>query len=169
MSTNLVETITLRPASLKDAATIVAHRRAMFRDQGYRDQSYRDQGFCDDSVLDAMAAKFHPWVQAKMNADEYLAWFAVTAKGSVVAGVGLWLMEWPPHVIGSSPRRGYILNVFTEPEFRRQGLARKLTETALAWCRTNGIDVAVLHASIDGRPLYQSLGFQNSNEMRIKV
>jgi|SRR5450432_1213391 len=169
MSEKLVEDITLRPASLQDAATIVAHRRAMFRDQGHRDQSYRDQGFCDDAVLDAMAAKFLPWVRSKMNGHEYHAWLAVTARDSVVAGVGLWLMEWPPHVLGSGPRRGYILNVYTEPNFRRRGLGRRLTETALTWCKENGIDLAVLHASTDGRPLYQSMGFQNSNEMRIKL
>lgn len=169
MSTGGAGEITLRTATLLDAATIVAHRRAMFCDQGHCDPSYREQGFCDDAVLDAMAVKFLPWVQAKMAAGEYLAWLAVTGTDSVVAGAGLWLMEWPPHVLGSGPRRGYILNVYTEPQFRRQGLARKLTETALDWCRANGIDLAVLHASTDGRPLYQSMGFQNSNEMRMKL
>jgi len=72
-----------------------------------------------------MATKFLPWVRDKMMAGEYLAWFAVTANDAVVAGAGLWLMDWPSHLIGSSPRRGNILNVFTEPEFRRQGMARR--------------------------------------------
>jgi ribosomal protein S18 acetylase RimI-like enzyme len=164
----MTEGITVRAGSLMDAATIVAHRRAMFLDQGHRDPGYRAQGFCDDAVLDAMAARFLPWVRAKMAAGEYLAWLAVSGD-AVVAGVGLWLMEWPPHMLGSGPRRGYILNVYTEPEFRRRGLGRRLTETALEWCRANGIDLAVLHASKDGRPLYEGMGFQSGNEMRRKV
>jgi GNAT superfamily N-acetyltransferase len=159
MSTHITEGIALRRATVEDAPAIVEHRRAMFRDQGHR----------DDDLLDGMAAKFLPWVRAKMMEGEYLAWFAVTANNAVLAGAGLWLMDWPSHVIGASSRRGNILNVFTEPEFRRQGLARQLMEAALTWCKENGIDLVILHASTDGRPLYESLGFQASNEMRIKL
>jgi GNAT superfamily N-acetyltransferase len=156
---DLTRGITLRRASIEDATTIVAHRRAMFRDQGHR----------DTAALDSMAEKFQPSLQSKMNSGEYLAWLATTADQRVVAGAGLWLMDWPAHMVGFSPRRGNILNIFTEPEFRRRGLARRLMETVLAWCRANRIDHVVLHASNDGRPLYESMGFQPSNEMRIKL
>src|SRR5262249_19148662 len=108
-----------------------------------------------------------PWVQEKMLAGEYLTWLAVTHDGAVAGGAGLWLMDWPPHMVGTGPRRGNILNVYTEPEFRRRGLARQLTLAAMHWCRTNGIDCVILHASDEGRPLYESLGFQRTNEMRI--
>ena len=36
----------------------------------------------------------------------------------------------------------------------------------LRWCRGNGIESVVLHASGDGRPLYRKLGFMPTNEMR---
>ena len=156
---DLTAGITLRRASIEDATTIVAHRRAMFRDQGHR----------DEGALDSMAEKFQPWLRSKMSSGEYLAWLASTTDNGVVAGAGLWLMDWPAHMVGFSPRRGNILNVFTEPEFRHRGLARRLMETALAWCRSNRIDLVVLHASNDGRPLYESMGFRASNEMRIKL
>ena len=129
---------------------------------------FRDMGYRDDAALDAMAAKFLPWLEAKMKAGEYRAWFA-DADGRTVAGAGLWLMDWPPHMVGSSPRRGNILNVFTEPEFRRRGLARRLMEEAISWCQANKTDFVILHASPDGRPLYEAMGFQAGNEMRIKL
>ena len=88
---------------------------------------------------------------------------------SIAAGVGLWLMDWPPHMIDSGPRRGNILNVYTRPQSRRLGLARRLMETALAWCRHNGVRAVILHASADGRPLYESLGFKSTNEMRLEI
>ncbi len=154
-----MEGITLRPATIEDSGTIASHRRSMFRDMGYG----------DDAALDAMAAKFLPWLEAKMTSGEYLAWLAVADDDKIVAGAGLWLMDWPAHMVGSSSRRGNILNVFTRPEFRRRGLARRLMEAALAWCRSNQIDLVVLHASPDGRVLYESMGFQPSNEMRIKL
>jgi hypothetical protein len=45
-----------------------------------------------------MSEKFRPWVKRKMEAGEYLAWFANAPDESVAAGAGLWLMDWPPHI-----------------------------------------------------------------------
>jgi GNAT superfamily N-acetyltransferase len=144
-------------ATIRDAESIVHHRRAMFSDMGYR----------DTVALDTMCAAFRPWLEARMAAGDYLAWMAHTDDGRIVAGLGLWLMDWPPHMIGAGSRRGNILNVYTEPEFRRRGIARALMQTALDWCRVNGVTAVILHASADGRALYESLGFQPTNEMRI--
>jgi len=149
----------IRPATLEDAAIIAGQRRAMFVDMGHR----------DNRVLDSMTDAFLPWVRQKMSTGEYLGWLATAGDGSVTAGSGLWLMDWPPHMVGPESRRGNILNVYTRPDFRRQGLARSLTETAVGWCRANGIGTVILHASEEGRPLYRALGFQASNEMRLLV
>jgi GNAT superfamily N-acetyltransferase len=62
-----------------------------------------------------------------------------------------------------------ILNMFTEPTFRRRGLARMLMQTMIAWCREQGYKTVALHASDEGRPLYESLGFQPTNEMRLHL
>src|SRR5215831_8587335 len=113
--------IALRRATLDDARTIARHRLLMFRDMGYH----------DEAALDAMMEKFLPWIKAKIASADYLAWLAVSTGDMVVAGAGLWLMDWPAHMVGSSARRGNILNVYTEPEFRHRGLARWLVEAAL--------------------------------------
>jgi len=126
-----------------------------------------DMGYRDTGALDRMAAAFRPWLQKKMAAGEYLAWLATGPDSSVVAGLGLWLMDWPPHLIGGAAPRGNILNVYTEPEFRRQGIARRLMEIVLNWCRANGVPTVILHASDDGRALYEKLGFRSTNEMRL--
>lgn len=124
-------------------------------------------GYSDDQALDTMCAAFRPWVAARLKSREYLAWFAVTDTGEIAAGLGLWLMDWPPHMIGAGARRGNIVNVYTIPAARRLGLARRLMATALDWCRANGIRAVILHSSEDGRPLYQELGFRPTNEMRL--
>ena len=144
----------IRPAAIEEAPIVAAQRRAMFSDMGYRDG------------LDGMEEAFSPWVREKMTAGEYLGWFAVAENGAIAAGAGLWLMDWPPHMVGPGTRRGNILNVYTGPEYRRQGLARRLTETAVEWCRVHAIATVILHASDQGRDLYRSLGFQPTNEMR---
>jgi ribosomal protein S18 acetylase RimI-like enzyme len=155
---SLPEGYTVRRASTNDINTLVEHRRAMFFDMGYRDQT----------ALDSMAAKCHTWLLTRMNRGEYLAWLAIAPDQEIVAGTGLWLMDWPPHMVGSGVR-GNILNVYTAVEHRRRGLAGELVRAAMQWCRSNGVDVVVLHASPDGRRLYESMGFVVSNEMRLKL
>jgi GNAT superfamily N-acetyltransferase len=125
-----------------------------------------DMGCRDTAALEAMCAGFRPWLEEKIRTGEYLTWVAV-AEGCIAAGLGLWLMDWPPHLVGPGARRGNILNVYTHPDYRKQGMARALMETALGWCRANRIGCVILHASADGRALYQSLGFQATNEMRL--
>jgi GNAT superfamily N-acetyltransferase len=148
--------ITIRSGTIADAATIAHHRRAMFTDVGHT----------DTDALDAMTAAFLPWLHQKMANAEYLAWLA-EHEGSIVAGLGLWLMDWPPHMIGPGAPRGNILNVYTELAFRRQGIARRIMETALEWCQVNKVRAVILHASDDGRKLYEDLDFKSTNEMRI--
>jgi GNAT superfamily N-acetyltransferase len=63
-------------------------------------------------------------------------------------------------------REALVMNVYVAPEFRRRGLARHLMETILEWARGAGIPRMVLHASGEGRPLYESMGFVPTNEMR---
>ena len=59
--------------------------------------------------------------------------------------------------------------MYTEPEHRRRGLARMIMMALLELCRESGWAVVHLHASSDGRPLYESLGFQAANEMILKL
>ncbi len=147
----------IRLATLGDAGTIAGHRYRMFLDIGNHDRQ----------KLDGMMVEFRPWLESRMASGEYLGWLAMAADGSVVAGLGLWLMDWPPHVLGGGSRRGNIVNVYTEAAHRRRGLARLLMNAALVWCRANRIDVVILHASKEGRHLYESVGFQPTNEMRL--
>jgi ribosomal protein S18 acetylase RimI-like enzyme len=147
---------TIRRASTADLETLVAHRRAMFHDMGY-----------DDEVrLNSMSAKFRVWLMEHMNRGDYYAWLVCAPDGSIAAGAGLWVMDWPPHMMGQGTR-GNILNVYTADNFRRRGLARQLMEAVLLFCGENRIDTIILHASPSGRNLYESMGFTPTNEMRL--
>jgi len=149
----------IQRASTSDLETLVAHRRAMFQEMGYT----------DEAALHSMSAKFRVWVLERMNRGDYHAWLVTSEGGEVAAGAALWLMDWPPHMIGRGARRGNILNVYTAESFRRRGLARRVMEAILLWCRENGIDVIILHASPAGKSLYKSLGFSPTNEMRLQL
>jgi len=155
----LPQGFTIRRASTADLGTLVAHRQAMFEDMGYN----------DGAALTSMSAKFRVWLLQHMNSGDYHAWLASAPDGSIAAGAGLWLMDWPPHMIGRSGQRGNILNVYTQQNFRRRGLARELMEAVLQWCGESHIDTIILHASPAGRTLYESMGFAPTNEMRLRL
>jgi GNAT superfamily N-acetyltransferase len=149
---------TIRQARPEEAHIIVEQRKGMFL----------GMGFPDDDQMTKMARDFRPWLEAKMARNEYLGWFAETEDGAIVAGSGLWLIEWPPHLIGLATHRGYILNVYTEAGHQRRGLAGKLTQAAVDWCREHGIDFVFLNSSKQGRAVYERLGFVQGSEMRIR-
>jgi len=64
---------------------------------------------------------------------------------------------------------GYIWGVYVEPDYRRQGLARRLTSACMDHLQDVGCTRVVLHASPTGRPVYEGLGFIKTNEMRWEV
>src|SRR6185312_730070 len=98
----MTEGYSMREATMADAGTILRHRREMFFDMGHQ----------DPAALDEMVRPFHPWLVEKMAKAEYRGWFAISENGFVAAGVGLWLMNWPPGLYSLEPWRGNILNVY---------------------------------------------------------
>jgi GNAT superfamily N-acetyltransferase len=152
------ELITIRLATLSDLPVLIHHRRAMFKD-------IREY---DPAELDAHDAAFKLWVQEQMERGDYFTWLMANQDNRVVAGAAVWMKTMPPLPGETANRRAYILNVYTEPPYRRRGLATRLMRKILHWCEEQGIDGALLHASDAGRPLYESLGFVQTNEMRIR-
>jgi GNAT superfamily N-acetyltransferase len=59
------------------------------------------------------------------------------------------------------------VNVFTEPQWRRHGIAGLLAEEIVTWSKDQRLDRLILHASDEGRSLYEKFGFVASNEMRL--
>jgi len=153
------EFFSIRQATPADIDTIVTHRHQMFEEMGHTDPVKHV----------TFEAAFIPWLQERMANGRYLGWFAETGNREVVAGAGLWLQDWPPGYFDWSPYRGYILNVYTRPDYRRKGLARRLVQCSLDWCAVNNIRFVSLHYSDEGRSLYEAMGFQHGNEMRITV
>ena len=66
-------------------------------------------------------------------------------------------------------KRAMIFNMYAAPGSRRRGIARQIAEALLRIAAQRGIPVVTLHASDEGRPLYERLGFQRTNEMRLTI
>ena len=151
----------VRRATVADVAVIAGHRAGMFGDMGQLPQP----------LYQPLVAATTRYLEAAIPREEYVAWLAAPQDdpGRVVAGAGVQVRSVLPHPIGpklAKGRQGIVLNVFTERAWRRRGLARLLMDHVLRWARTSGLDTLVLHASDDGRPLSEELGFVPTNEMR---
>jgi GNAT superfamily N-acetyltransferase len=146
----------IRRGTVEDAPVIARQRAAMFRDMG---------DLSGDAAAQIESASF-VYIRQMMAEQRYLGWLA-ERQGEVVAGCGLiisQLLPRPGAIDGGA--QALIVNVYCEPEHRRRGLARALMAAMLDWCKSERIAKVVLHASPDGRPLYESLGFVQTNEMR---
>ena len=153
----------IRRATAADAGVLARHRAEMFRDMGQLPAGL------SDTLIDAARAYF---TQAIADG-RYVGWVAELddRSGEIVAGTGLQLRELLPRPDVARERLGrgpqaLVLNVYTERAWRRRGVADALMRELLRWCRGNGIESVVLHASGEGRPLYEKLGFTPTNEMR---
>ena len=144
-----------RTASQADAPLIASHRRAMFAAMGQT----------QDSILDAMERNCVPWLTRMIVEGKYIGWITEEDK-KPIASAGLLVLDWPPHPLDhAGDHRGYLLNVFVEPDYRRRGLAHALVDLCLAEAHRRRIRVVALHSSDAGRPLYETVGFRATSEM----
>jgi GNAT superfamily N-acetyltransferase len=130
---------------------------------------FEDMGFTDPQALDAMLAISTPLIERGLLDGTYRGWLAETPGEGVVAGGGVIVLQFQPHPIDPRSHRAWVVNMFTEPKHRRRGLARRLMRTIVVWCRAEGMRFLYLHASDDGRPLYESMGFKSTNEMSLAL
>lgn len=151
----------VRQARAEDIQRLAHHRAAMFRDMGKLAPG-------EEAPLERATSDY---LSAAMPRGEYLAWVA-EVKGDVVGGAGAQLRPILPRpregVPGIEPGpEAIVLNVYVEPEWRRRGVANALMRVVLDGLANRGIRRVVLHASQDGRHLYERLGFEQTNEMRL--
>jgi GNAT superfamily N-acetyltransferase len=153
----------VRQATVNDARLIARHRAAMFLDMGELAEALVEP------LVDASAK----YLARALPSGEYVAWLAAPPghPDEIVASAGLLLRAQLPRPDATGRRllhgpQGLILNVYTERSWRRRGLAALLMRHVLNWAASQGIEILVLQASTEGRPLYDKLGFAPTTEMQ---
>ena len=160
----MAEKFVVRSATPADAATVAWHRARMFQDMGQ----------LPSPLFEAFRKRSEERIRDLISRSQYLGWLASAenAPDNIIAGAGVQLRHALPHPAEDATkfaegRQAIILNVFTEPEWRRKGLARLLLERIIDWSRQEKLDRLLLHASAEGRSLYERLGFVMTNEMKL--
>ena len=151
--------VAIRAANSSDIPSLIRHRRMMWWDMGRR----------DEAALELMEQAAVEYFSNAVPDGSYRGFVAITPAGEIIGGAGIVISPWPGNLGQRQPRRAMILNMYVEREHRRKGIARELMKTMIEWCRENEFSSVGLHASDDGRALYEQLGFQPTNEMRLNL
>lgn len=107
-----------------------------------------------------VAEKSREYRQKRLKEDDYTS-FVAEVDGEKAGFVTVHDREHAP--VFAKGVSGEISELFVKEEFRRQGVARKLIETAEEWCRGRGLDAVEL--SVDrgnrkARELYRDEGYE---------
>jgi len=162
---------TIRRAQVEEIEQLIALRREMFESMGFDDAAALDR------TCDAARAYF----AENMPTDAFRVWVAVASgastkdvagsgqtgicEGDLIASIGLVIHSVPPSPHNLVGKTGYIMNLVTLPEWRRQGIAHALLIHVLDELRSQGVPAASLHASAEGRGLYENLGFHVRDDL----
>lgn len=90
--------------------------------------------------------------------DSHAAWLVFD--GEEVVGTGaVSFYQVMPTYHNPSGKKAYIMNMYTRPDYRRRGIARRVLELLTAEAEMRQIDAVTLEATAAGRPLYEAFGF----------
>ena len=99
----------------------------------------------------------------------FVSWLAVDsdADGKIIGTSGMSFVEKPPYFSCPSGRIGLLSSMFTDPNYRRLGIARKLLGRVVADAKAYGCGCVQITASDMGVLLYTNFGFvKNGNFMQ---
>jgi GNAT superfamily N-acetyltransferase len=151
--------LSVHKAGLRDLDALVHQRRAMWEALGIRNNDQHEKG---DRV-------YKQWARARLKNHELMAWVVKSSDGRIAGGGCVWLQTVQPRPHRASTVQPYLLSMYTEPDFRRRGVASMVVNEAIKWSRRNKYERLMLHASEMGRKVYSKLGFKRTWEMRLDL
>jgi GNAT superfamily N-acetyltransferase len=115
-----------------------------------------------EALAGDVTARTRRFLEAKQATGELRSW--VAEDGDCCLGiVSLQLIELPPRPDEPRTWEGYVINMYVRPDHRRAGVGRALFDACLNGATALGLRRLFLHATDDGRPLYEAAGFRSSD------
>ena len=99
----------------------------------------------------------------------FVSWLAFD-EGKIVGTSGMSFVEKPPYFSCPSGKIGLLSSMFTDPDYRRKGIAKELLSRVIDDARKYGCGTVQITASDMGVKLYSNFGFvHNDNFMQYKL
>ena len=93
-----------------------------------------------------------------INDGSYIAWLAYDGD-AIAAASGMAIYERPASYNCPTGKVGYILNIYTNEQYRRQGISTRLMAKLYQSAKDLNVSTLSLHASPDGIGVYRRFGF----------
>ena len=116
-----------------------------------------DLGAITEDDLQKLQTALPGYYEKHLNKD--LIVYVAREEDTIVSCVFLLIVEKPMSPSFITGRTGTVLNVYTKPEHRRKGCAKKLMTMMLEDAGAQNMSVIELKATENGYPLYKSIGF----------
>ena len=134
---------------VEEIPILVEYRLAYLAElQGVQDEEYKTQ----------LKKELESYFRKSLEEGRFFALYA-ELEGTILSFGGMVIKEIPGDSNKTSYLEGDILNMYTIPEARRQGISSVILEQLLAEAKAMGISKLALHTSKDGEILYRKFGF----------
>lgn len=147
--------VTYRRLSEKDLDPFIAMRIAQLKEEGAK----------SDTDLSPALKDYY---LRHMAEGTFVSWIAID-EGKIIATSGISFVEKPPYYGCPSGKIGLLSSMYTDPSYRRKGIAKALLAKVIKAAEEYGCSVVQITASDMGVLLYADYGFvKNRNFMEYK-
>lgn len=153
--------ITYRKATINDLDELVRLRIEFLKEvQKIETRQYSEE---------ELSTSLREYLSKSIVNDEFVAWLAIF-DGEVIATSGLCFFQITPGFTLIDGKIAYILNIYTLPHWRGKGVGKQVFDHILQEAIRRGYKRISLHASDDGRPIYEKFGFRGTDdEMEFRI
>ena len=148
--------ITYRKLAEGDLETFIRMRITQLREEGATEE------------LDLVPA-LHDYYHRHMADGTFVSWLALDGE-KIVGTSGMSFVEKPPYFSCPSGKIGLLSSMYTDPDYRRMGIAKELLRRVVEEARACGCGSVQITASDMGVLLYTAFGFvKNGNFMQYRL
>lgn len=116
-----------------------------------------------------LAPALRDYYDRHMADGTFVSWLAFDGE-KIIGTSGMSFVEKPPYFGCPSGKMGLLSSMYTDPEYRRRGIAKELLDRVVKEARNYGCGTVQITASDMGVKLYSSYGFiHNGNFMQYKL
>lgn len=121
----------------------------------------------DDADMAEVEIQSNDYYKKALTNGTHTAYLVFDDERIIGAG-GISYYRVMPTYHNPSGKRAYIMNMYTNPDYRGSGIATKTLELLVADAEEKGVQQISLEATEMGRPLYERFGFVKlNNEMEL--
>ena len=112
----------------------------------------------DDADMSVVEQESRTYYKRALETGEHIA-YLVYDNGTFIGAGGVSFYQVMPTYHNPSGKKAYIMNMYTAPEYRRQGIAFRTLDLLVQDAMEQGVSQIALEATDMGRPLYEKYGF----------